>query len=122
VRLASELTGWKIDLYSSREWLERGGEGPLFAPIATDDEPETRVPLAQLEGMSPELVAILDQAGFTTLNDVLDLDGEEIARIPGMTQGTAEEMLRFLAELTDEEPEAAEPAAAEPEGETPPAA
>ncbi len=25
VRLASELTGWKIDLYSSREWLERGG-------------------------------------------------------------------------------------------------
>ena len=34
VRLASELTGWKIDLYSSREWLERGGEGPLFAPAA----------------------------------------------------------------------------------------
>src|SRR5881392_336718 len=29
VRLASELTGWKVDLYSSREWLERGGEGPL---------------------------------------------------------------------------------------------
>jgi transcription termination/antitermination protein NusA len=26
VRLASELTGWKIDLYSSREWLEKGGE------------------------------------------------------------------------------------------------
>ena len=26
VRLASELTGWKIDLYSSREWMERGGE------------------------------------------------------------------------------------------------
>src|SRR5439155_697479 len=25
VRLASELTGWKIDLYSSREWLGRGG-------------------------------------------------------------------------------------------------
>src|SRR6266550_3823442 len=33
VRLASELTAWKIDLYSSREWLERGGEGPLFAPL-----------------------------------------------------------------------------------------
>ncbi|MDQ3811106.1 MAG: transcription termination factor NusA, partial [Chloroflexota bacterium] len=33
VRLASELTGWKIDLYSSREWLERGGEAPLFAPL-----------------------------------------------------------------------------------------
>src|SRR5690349_22053909 len=29
VRLASELTGWKIDLYSSREWLDRGGDAPL---------------------------------------------------------------------------------------------
>src|SRR5262249_23357135 len=38
VRLASELTGWKIDLYSSREWLERGGEAQLFAPLP--DEPE----------------------------------------------------------------------------------
>src|SRR3954447_20541168 len=33
VRLASELTGWKIDLYSSREWLERGSDSPLFAPL-----------------------------------------------------------------------------------------
>src|SRR4026208_209278 len=32
VRLASELTGWKIDLYSSREWLERGGRGAPFRP------------------------------------------------------------------------------------------
>lgn len=109
VRLASELTGWKIDLYSSREWMERGADGPLFAPVAGDEDAEARVPLAQLEGLSAELVAILDQAGFTTLNDVLDFDGEEIARIPGMTQGTAEEMLRFLADLTEDEPDADEP-------------
>ena len=93
VRLASELTGWKIDLYSSREWLERGGEGPLFG-----------LPSAQLEGLSAELVAILDQAGYTTLNDVIDLEAEDIAKIPGMTTGTAEELLRFVTELTEDEP------------------
>jgi N utilization substance protein A len=104
VRLASELIGWKIDLYSSREWLERGGEGSLFAPLPGDDEDETpRVPLSQLEGLSPELVAILDQAGFGALNDVIDLEPEEIARIPGMTQGTADELVRFLTELTEED-------------------
>lgn len=104
VRLASELTGWKIDLYSSREWLERGGEGPLFAPLPGEDEDDTpRVPLSQLEGLSPELVAILDQAGFSALNDVIDLEPEEIARIPGMTSGTAEELVKFLGELTEEE-------------------
>lgn len=104
VRLASELTGWKIDLYSSREWLERGGEGPLFAAIGGEDEDDTpRVPLSQLEGLSPELVAILDQAGFGALNDVIDLEPEEIARIAGMTQGTADELVRFLTELTEED-------------------
>jgi N utilization substance protein A len=105
VRLASELTGWKIDLYSSREWLERGGEGPLFSLPATEEDPETRVPLAQLEGLSPELVAVLDQAGFTALNDVIDLEGDDIQQIPGMSPATAEELLKFLAELTEEEPE-----------------
>ena len=37
VRLASELTEWKIDLYSSREWLERGGEVPLFQPLPEEE-------------------------------------------------------------------------------------
>jgi hypothetical protein len=40
VRLASELTGWKIDLYSSREWLEKGGDIPLFAPLP-EERPRT---------------------------------------------------------------------------------
>ncbi len=112
VRLASELTGWKIDLYSSREWLERGGEGPLFALPAVEDENETKVPLSQLEGLSPELVAVLDQARYTTLTDVIDLEAEEIARIPGMTPATTEELVKFLSELTEEEPEGGDAAPA----------
>ncbi len=112
VRLASELTGWKIDLYSSREWLERGGEGPLFALPPVEEEPETRVPLSQLEGLSPELVAILDQAGYTTLTDVIDLEADEISRISGMTPATTEELVRFVSELTEEEPDAGDAARA----------
>ncbi len=41
VRLASELTGWKIDLYSSREWLERGGEAQLFAPLPDEQDQDS---------------------------------------------------------------------------------
>src|SRR6187399_145161 len=37
VRLASELTEWKIELYSSREWMERGSDQPIFAPLPTDE-------------------------------------------------------------------------------------
>jgi N utilization substance protein A len=123
VRLASELTGWKLDLYSSREWLERGGEGPLFSSLAGEEEDDTpRVPLAQLEGVSAELVAILDKAGYTALNDVLDLEPEEIVKIPGMTSGTAEELVRFLAELTEEDDEGEGAPTPEPAADEPPAA
>ena len=102
VRLASELTGWKIDLYSSREWLERGGEGPLFAPLPPEDETAAQVPLSELKGLSPELMTILEGAGYKMLNDVLDLEREDITKIPGMTPESAEQLLGFLAELTDE--------------------
>jgi N utilization substance protein A len=102
VRLASELTGWKIDLYSSREWLERGGEGPLFAPLPPEDEAVMRLPLSELQGLSPELLAILHAAGYQTLRDVLDLEREDIERIDGMTPERTEQLVAFLAELTEE--------------------
>src|SRR3954463_9341790 len=103
VRLASELTGWKVDLYSSREWLERGGEGPLFAPLpAPTDQSVTQVNLTEMKGLSPELVAVLEQAGKKTLQDILDLEQEDVDRIPGMTPDLAEKMLAFLNEMTEE--------------------
>jgi transcription termination/antitermination protein NusA len=103
VRLASELTGWKIDLYSSREWLERGGEGPLFAPLPPEEEAVARVPLSELTGFPPDLLAILNAAGYQTLNDVIDLEREEMTKIEGMTPERADQLLSFLAELTEEE-------------------
>jgi len=111
VRLASELTGWKIDLYSSREWLERGGESPLFAPLPPEEEIAGQVPLAELEGLSPEVVAILASAGFTMLNDVLDLERDDVLRVPGMTAEGADQLVGVLAELTTEDSEAGEDAA-----------
>ena len=102
VRLASDLTGWKIDLYSSREWLERGGEGPLFAPLPPE-EAAMRVPLTEIEGLKPEITAILASGGFNNLDDVLDVDRESILKIPGMTEAFAEELLTFLTTITETE-------------------
>ncbi len=103
VRLASELTGWKIDLYSSREWLERGGEGPLFAPLPPEEEMVTHVPLADLQGLSPEIIASLSSAGYQTLSDILDLEREEISKIEGMTAEHVDQLMGFLAELTTDD-------------------
>jgi N utilization substance protein A len=102
VRLASELTGWKIDLYSSREWLERGGEGPLFAPLPPEEEFVAEVRLDELKGLPAEVVDTLRAAGFHSLRDILDLERDDILKIEGMTEERTDVLLAFLAELTDE--------------------
>ena len=102
VRLASELTGWKIDLYSSREWLERGGEGPLFAPLPPAEEMAAEVQLKEFKGLPPEILTTLEAAGLKTLRDILDLEREDVLRIPGITAEHADTLMAFLAELTEE--------------------
>jgi transcription termination/antitermination protein NusA len=103
VRLASELTGWKIDLYSSREWLERGGEGPLFAPLPpAEEETATKVALRELKGLPVELVDVLERAGHKTLQDILDLEREDVDKIAGMTPEIADKLMAFLNEMTED--------------------
>ena len=100
VRLASELTGWKIDLYSSREWLERGGDIPLFAPLA--DETAADVPLAEIVGLPTAAVAVLEAGGYRTLNDIIDLERDDFLRLPGIAPAEADRIIAILDELTED--------------------
>src|SRR5687768_11980044 len=100
VRLASELTGWKIDLYSSREWLERGAEGGIFAPLPGDEVADVR--LSEIEGMAPATVAILEEGGYKTLNDIIDLEKEDFIKLPGITLDDADRLMTMIDELTEE--------------------
>ncbi len=103
VRLASELTGWKIDLYSSREWMEKGGEAPLFAPLPDEAEGEVDVPLNEIEGLEVSTVAVLADAGYRTLNDILDLDRDDLLRLPGIAPEEADRIMSIIDELTTED-------------------
>src|SRR6184192_4330120 len=114
VRLASELTGWKIDLYSSREWLERGGEGPLFAPLPPEEETVAKVSLRELKGLPVELVDVLERAGKKTLQNALDLEREDVDKIAGMTAELADKLMTFLNEMMEEGGEDAAGPAVEP--------
>ena len=114
VRLASELTGWKIDLYSSREWLERGGETPLFAPLP-EEEAAVDVRLSEIEGLGPATVAVLEEAGYRTLNSIMDLERDDFVRLPGIAPEEADRIMAMLDELTTDDG-AAEPGDATAEG------
>ena len=103
VRLASELTGWKIDLYSSREWLERGGEAQLFAPLPDEQEQDVYdVRLSEIDGLPAATIAVLEHAGYKSLNDIIDLDREDFLRLPGIAPEEADRLMAFIDELTTE--------------------
>src|SRR5437868_11832961 len=113
VRLASELTEWKIELYSSREWMERGADTQIFQPLPGAPEEVVNPKLSEIEGLEPATVAVLEEAGYKTLDDIIDLEREDFLRLAGIAPEEADRLMTIINELTtDDVPESAEEAVA----------
>ena len=61
-----------------------------------------KVPLAELQGLPPDLMTVLEQNGKKTLQDVIDLEREDVDKLQGMTPELADRLMGFLNELTEE--------------------
>src|SRR6266550_2152238 len=103
VRLASELTEWKIELYSSREWMERGADTQIFQPLPGAPEEVVNPRLSDIEGLEPATVAVLEEAGYKTLDDIIDLEREDFLRLAGIAPEEADRLMTIINELTTEE-------------------
>ncbi|MBF0125718.1 MAG: transcription termination/antitermination protein NusA [Magnetococcales bacterium] len=82
VRLASELTGWKIDIITEREEAESRVEE--FDAIAKEF-------MARLD-LDEEVATSLVQEGFTSLEEVAYVPLEELAGIDGFDEEIAQEL------------------------------
>jgi N utilization substance protein A len=104
VRLASQLIGWEINLFGSREWLERGAQEALFggAAPAGEEYESSDIALRDLS-LRPATLAALEVAGYTTFFDVIDLEREDLLRIPAIGPEEADEILALIDDLTVEE-------------------
>ncbi len=123
VRLASQLIGWQIDLYGSREWMERGADAALFGGSSEDESLETSdFPLEEL-GFETDTLAALSAAGYSTFLEIIDLDRPDLEKLEGLDDAGVDEVMGTIEELTVEEEiveEAPEPVSAEEsEGEAP---
>ena len=98
VRLASQLIGWQIDLYSSRDWMERGGQSGLFA--GGDEYEIADFPLAELEGIAPATLAALEAADIGSFYGLLDLDRSDFLQVPGIGPDEADTLEALIDELT----------------------
>lgn len=111
VRLASKLTGYKLDLVSKAEYLAKEEE-ILFGRKA-EAVPETsagQAPAAEAEdlaltevpGIGVEAAGALAAQGYRTFDDIINLEYEDLVAIPGIGEQTAELLMRVIDELTVE--------------------
>ena len=78
VRLASQLTGWKIDIHSESKVLEL--------------EQEARLALVALDGIDPESIDTLRRLGYRSLEHIAAMSVEELANIPGISAESGEKI------------------------------
>jgi len=105
VRLASQLIGWQIDLYGSREWLEKGADLSLFSD-GDDDAYETAdFPLSEL-ALPPAALGVLQQAGYETFLQIIDMVRTDFMKIEGLSEDHIDKIVALIDQLTVvEEPE-----------------
>jgi N utilization substance protein A len=118
VRLASQLIGWQIDLYGSREWLEKGADLSLFGAREEDEQLEMAdFPLSELD-LPLLTLAALKAAGYNTFLDIIDLEREDLSQVEGLSATDIDRLLSIIDELTVMEGDALEEGApqGEPEG------
>jgi N utilization substance protein A len=100
VRLASQLIGWQIDLYGSREWLERGADLSIFGDPPPGDTYETAdFPLSELE-VEEATLATLEAAGYHTFLDIIDLEKNDFLKVSGLSETEADRLSGIIDELT----------------------
>jgi N utilization substance protein A len=107
VRLASELSGWEVNVMSVEQWEEKqdkeaGGQVDLFIEALDVDE---------------DIAAVLVEEGFTSLEEVAYVPLEEMLAIDGFDEDIANELrtrakdaLLTKALASEEQLEGAEPA------------
>ena len=99
VRLASQLIGWQIDLYGSREWLEKGADLSLFSGGDEEQLETSDFPLGELD-LSETTLAALEAAGYNTFLNIIDLERDEFLRIEGLSEEDADRLLSIIDDLT----------------------
>ncbi|MBD0321251.1 MAG: transcription termination/antitermination protein NusA, partial [Gemmatimonadetes bacterium] len=104
VRLASQLIGWQLDLFGSREWLERGAEEALFGGGGGEGEYENNdFSLRDLSELAPATLAALEAAGYNTFFDIIDMEREDLLRIPAIGPAEADRLVEIIESMTEED-------------------
>jgi N utilization substance protein A len=88
VRLAAQLTGWKLDIISEQKFKQM--------------EEEAISALQQIEGVSEAIARSMYRLGFRALEELAEASEQELAAIPGLGGAEAAQRIKDAAETTME--------------------
>ena len=88
VRLASQLTGWKLDIISETKFKQM--------------EEESLGTLREIDGVTEELARAMYRLGFRALEEIAEASAEELLQIPGVESNERAHELKSKAEATME--------------------
>ncbi len=79
VRLASQLTGWKLDIISETAMVKKMADA--------------KFELMQLPGITDTLAMALYQHGFDSVRDIADAEANYFSEVPGFDEGKGAELI-----------------------------
>ena len=88
VRLAAQLTGWKLDIISEQKFKQM--------------EEEAISALQQIEGVTEAIARSMYRLGFRALEELAEASEQELAAIPGLGGAEAAQRIKDAAETTME--------------------
>ncbi len=83
IRLASRLTGWKLDVKSESQKAQEGKE-------VSDNIQSV---LANIEGVGPKTAELLQKAGFTSVEKLANVEVEHLCTVQGIGDKTAAKII-----------------------------
>ena len=100
VRLASQLIGWQVDLYGSREWVELGADLNLFdREVADQDYESSDFSLEELD-LQDETLGALQKSGYSTFLQIIDFSKDDFLKIEGISEEESAKLMGLIEELT----------------------
>lgn len=113
VKLASQLSGFKIDIKTvsqynqelaspeAREKLDRLFNAQAQAESEEEEEEDDLTPLSEIPGLTPRVASLLETGGIQDVETLIEISPEDLAAIPGIGPTTAEHILRLLQESVE---------------------
>lgn len=103
IRLVSKLVGWKLDVITEVDFeksdyadITRKAADELFS---MEEEIETEVTsLNDIPGLDKKALKILEKAGFSNIEDIIDKNVETLVQIDGIDEEMADRIVKTISE------------------------